>query len=117
MPEQIRKEVRMICKEIGVAVQSFSEYFQSSSGKIYLKTMLEYVSGPVVLKIGQDEFAYDNSEQAALSTTEKYVVSSVFAKEGVLQLELVQDVLLPNDVQADWVEYYREETGEDISFF
>ena len=117
MPDQIRKEVREICKEIGVAVQNFSEFFQSTSGKIPLKMLLEYVDGPVVLKIGKDAFSYQDPEQAATSTAEKYIVSSVSVKEGALQIELVQDVLLLNDVQADWVESYREETGEDISFF
>lgn len=117
MPDQIRKEVREICKEIGVAVQNFSEFFQSTSGKIPLKMLLEYVDGPVVLKIGKDAFSYQDPEQAATSTAEKYIVSSVSVEEGALQIELVQDVLLLNDVQADWVERYREETGEDISFF
>lgn len=117
IPEQIRKEVRQICKEIDVAVQNYSDFFQSTFSKIPLKTMLEYVDGPVVLKIGQEEFAYENPEWAALSTTEKYIISSVCAKEGVIQMELIQDVLLPNDMQEEWVEQYREETGEDISFF
>lgn len=117
MPQEIRREVRQICKEIDVAVQNYSEFFQSTSGKIPLKTMLEYVNGPVVLKIGQEEFAYENPEQAALGTTEKYIVSSVCAKEGTIWMELIQDVLLPNDMQEEWVEQYREETGEDISFF
>lgn len=117
MPDQLRKEVREICKEIGVAVQNFSEFFQSASGKIPLKMLLEYVDGPIVLKIGNNEFHYQDPEQAAISMTEKYIVSSVSVKEGVLQIELAQDVLLLNDVQAEWVDRYREETGEDISFF
>jgi len=117
MPDQVRKEAREICREIGMTVQNFSEFFQSASGKIPVKMLLEYAEGSVVLKIDKEEFRYPDPEQAALSLTEKYIVSSVGVKEGVLQIELARDVLLRNDIQADWVERYREETGEEISFF
>lgn len=117
LPEEIRKEVREICKEIDVAVQNVSEFFQSTTNKIPLKTLLEYTAGPVVLKINGEELLYEDPMQASVRTTEKYIVSAVSVKEGAIQIELVQDVLLLNDVQAEWVERYREETGEDISFF
>ena len=32
-------------------------------------------------------------------------------------VELQQDILVPNDVKAEWVQNYDKQTGEDISFF
>ena len=49
--------------------------------------------------------------------TEKYIVTAVYMREGVICIRLIQDVLRPNDTQAAWVQDYRAETGEDISFF
>ena len=81
LPEQIRKEIRGLCKDAGVTVQNFSECFQSTSGKIPLKSLLGYVDGPVILKIDKDEFSFDDPETAAMSITEKYEVERQIAEQ------------------------------------
>ncbi len=117
MPAKIRKEVHELCAETGVGVQSFSEYFQCVSLKIPAWVFLEYVSGPVAIVTGEERKEFETAAQAARSLTEKYIVDSVWVEDGVLQVSLMRDVLLPNDTQAEWARDYKKETGEDISFF
>lgn len=117
MPQAVRKQIRHICKEIGVEVQDFSGYFQDYRGSVSLRNLLEYTQGPVELEINGKRQSFTDGEQAILSVTGKYIVSSLCAKEGKLVIQLQQDRLVPNDVKEEWVQSYEKETGEDISFF
>lgn len=117
MPSEIRKAVRDICKEIDIPVQEFSGYFQSMPSRIPLRSLLNYVEGPVEIEINGTAMRFSDASQAVLDSESKYIVVSVQAESGVLRIKLIQDVLLPNDTQADWVQDYQKETGEDISFF
>lgn len=117
MPSEIRREVKEICKDIDLSVQDFSAYFQSVPGRIPLHTMMEYVEGSFWMEIDGQQTQYDSPEQAAASIHEKYIVSAVGSFRGQLWIRVIQDVLRPNDMQADWVQDYQSKTGEDISFF
>ncbi len=117
MPAEVRKAVREICKGIDLSVQDFSSYFQSIPARIPLLTMLEYVEGPVRIEIEGEKMQFALPEQAAAAIHGKYIVSSVGTDNGQLCIKLIQDVLLPNDMQADWIQDYQDKTGEDISFF
>lgn len=117
MPQNVRKQIREICKEIGVDVQDFSSYFQDNRGSVPLRSLMEYTRGPVELMIGDQGKVFSDGEQAMLAITGKYLVSGVSAKDNRLVVELQKDVMVPNDVKEDWVQDYQKETGEDISFF
>lgn len=117
MPLETYEEIRNLCKKINLEVQVFSEYFQSVPSKIPLKILMDYVDGPVEI-ITEDADSADRTlrpEQVDMS--QRYIVSSICAKGDTLQIRLVRDLLQPNDTQADWVRLYREESGEDVSFF
>lgn len=117
MPQTLRRQIRETCKEAGVEVQDFSGYFQDNRGNVSLRSLMEYVNGPVELVMNGQTKAFDNAEQAMLNINGKYLVSGVSAKGDRLVVTLQKDVLVPNDVQADWVQDYQKETGNDISFF
>lgn len=117
MPQSVRHQIRQICKEIGVEVQDFSGYFQDYRGSVPLRSLMEYTKGPVELVLNGQGKVFPDGEQAMLSVTGKYLVSSVSAKDGHLVVVLQKDVLVPNDVKEEWVQDYQKETGEDISFF
>ncbi len=117
MPVHISKEVHEIGREIGIGIQTFSEYFQSVPSKIPLKILLEYTHGPVELHVDGQIRVYTNTEQAMAELTGKYIVTSICAKDGILQVHLAQDLLHPNDTHAEWVQNYQKETGESVSFF
>ena len=114
---EIRAEVREICRKLEVPVQDFSGLFQSTPSRIPLKSLLEYVEGPVLIEIGDQQICYASAEQAIADISEKYIVASVSVVSNTVCVRLIQDVLRPNDIQADWVQAYKKETGEDISFF
>lgn len=117
MPQNIRKEIRDICQSLNVEVQDFSGYFQDSRGAVTLRNLMEYTKGEVELVINGKGQRFANGEQAVMSVTGKYVVTSISAQEGRLVIELRNDILVPNDVKEEWVQSYEKETGEGISFF
>ncbi len=117
MPETVRKQIREICQKAGVDVQDFSGYFQDFRGGVSLRNLMEYAKGPVELVMNENRQTFENGEQAMLSLSGKYVISAVSAKDSKLVIELQADILVPNDVKEEWVQSYKEETGEDVSFF
>lgn len=117
VPQDIRNAVKATCREIGIVVQDFSGYFQSTPSRIPLRTLLEYVEGPVLIEAEGKKTRYEVASQAAQSIAEKYIVAAVYTENDTLCIRLIQDVLRPNDTQADWIQAYQKETGEDISFF
>lgn len=117
MPAQIRQDIRELCKDLEVDVQDYAGYFQESRGTVTLRGLMGYAKGPLEIVLNGVHQKFENGEQAALFLTERYVVTSVSAKDGYLVVELKKDALLPNDVKEDWVQSYEKESGEDISFF
>lgn len=117
MPQNIRKEIRDICGELNMEVQDFSGFFQDSRGTVTLRNLMEYTRGEVELVIGDKTMRFGNGEQAVTSVTDKYVIKSVSARGNCLVVELQKDILVPNDVKEEWVQTYKKETGEDVSFF
>ena len=114
---EIRTAVKETCRKLDIPVQDFSGYFQSTPSRIPMWALMEYVEGPVVIQIGDKQARYESAAQAVADISEKYIVSAVSVQNNTLCIRLIQDVLRPNDVQADWVQDYQKETGEDISFF
>lgn len=117
MPEDVRKEVRAICGSLNVEVQDFAGYFQESRGAVTLRNLMECAKGEVELVINGKSQHFANGEQAVMSVTGKYVVTSVSGRENRLVVVLQKDILVPNDVKEEWVQTYEKETGEDISSF
>lgn len=117
MPAETRKEVRDICKELHVEAQDFSSFFQRVSGRIPLRILMEYLDGSVTVLPEKSGTLLSAVPPDQLEEAGKYFVSSVSTENGVLCVRAVYDVLQPNDTQAEWVQHYRNETGEDVSFF
>lgn len=117
MPAEIRRNVREICREINVDVQNFSGYFQTLSGRIPLRFLLEYVDGPVEIVIDENGSSHKRMKPEDVDMSEKYIVSSIAAENETVCIKLIRDVLHPNDTNAEWVRSYQQETGGDISFF
>lgn len=117
VPQDTRNAVKSTCRELGIVAQDFSGYFQSTPSRIPLRTLLEYVEGPVLIEAEGKQTRYEQASEAAQSIEEKYIVAAVYTQKETLCIRLIQDVLRPNDTQADWVQAYQRETGEDISFF
>lgn len=117
IPQDLRKSLRQVCGEIGVEVQNFSGYFQTAPSRITLKNLAEYLDGSVAVSADGKTRSFPDGIHAAEEIPEKYIVKSIRAEDGNLHLDLMKDILIPNDVNEDWVRSYVRETGEDISFF
>ena len=117
MPHEIRTAVKNICNENDVEVQDFSYYIQNSTGVVSLRGLLELAKGNVELVNEGDSDTFENGEKELISLDGKYVVKSVASNGDKLVIEVTKDILIPNDVHREWVEKYKNETGEDISFF
>lgn len=117
MPKQIQQKVRKLCRDVDVPVQNFSEYFLGAASKVRLHTLLELVQGPVELEIQDQVKRYETAEQAAVENMERYIVTAVSSGNSCLRIKVIRDALVPNDTQAEWIQTYRQHTGEDISFF
>lgn len=117
MPTQTRCFIRDLCGELNVDVQDYAGYLQDARGVVTLRGLMEYTKGPLEVVIHGVHQQFENGEQAALSLTEKYIITSISAKEDRLVVELQRDALVPNDIKEEWVQSYEQESGEDISFF
>ena len=117
MPAEARKAIRDICAGLDVEVQDFAGYYREGRGAVTLRNLMEYAKGEVEMVVNGKSQIFASGEQAVVSLAGKYVVKSVSARENRLVVELQKDILVPNDVKEEWVQNYKEQTGEDISFF
>ena len=106
-----------MCSELSLDVQDFVGLFQESRGAMALRNLMEYTSGAVELVIDGIPVRFSNGEQAVLSITDKRVIKSIYARDNRLVVELQKDIIVPNDVEQDWVKAYERMTGDEISFF
>lgn len=118
MPQETREKVKELCKEENLEVQDYSGFFHQGVGSnIALRSLAQYMEGPVELVLNGVHQKYADSEQALLNTAGRYVIKSISAKSDTLVVELTDYSVVQNDLNADWVKDQEKETGEAISFF
>lgn len=116
MPQDVREQIRDICKEAGVEVQDVTAYAQGSGG-IGLRSLLEHTSGALEIELDGTVQSFEDGESAAQAFAEKCAVKTVSAKENKVVIALEKDQTVLNNLNEAWVRDYERETGEDISFF
>lgn len=112
-----RKEIRSLCREIGIDVQDFSGYMQSSLRGTTLLSLLECVEGSVTVIYGELCRSFQNAEEAALALPGKYIVKSVKALKDELIIEIEASAAGLTQGNEDWIQEYETRTGEKVSFF
>lgn len=117
LTEQMRLEIKEICKELDIETKEYTGFIQSTGNYITLRNIAECSTGPVELIIDGIHQRFDSGEQAVLTTAGKYIVKSISAGENALMIELEGHDVILNDINADWVKQQKEETGEEVSFF
>lgn len=117
IPKEMKKQIREVCRNQNVEVQSYSGFFDKSGSTITLRNLAEYSSGAVeIVRNGRRE-VYNDCEQALIEIEGKYAVKSISAKAGMLVIELTDSHVVTNDLNEEWVKKQVQATGEDISFF
>ena len=114
-PEK-RGEIQRLCEEKNIQVQDMTDFLRNSSDSLSLLNLLQLVKGPVILEVNGERTAYGSSEQAMISFNGRYLVKSISAVEDGLLVELVTNLLIPEEEEA-WAKEYKDETGRDVSFF
>lgn len=117
MSQEIRNQIKDICKELNVEAQEYSGFFQSTGGHIAFRSLAECTNGPVELVIQEKHLNFADGKQAMRAIVGRYMVKSVSADDHVLVIELDDYSVVQNDLNADWVRDQEKETGEAISFF
>ena len=117
MSQEVRSQVKELCNAIRVEAQDYSGFFQSAGSHITFRHLAEFANGPVELIIHESHHRFTDGRQALQNILGRYIVRSVWAEDDVLMIELDEYAIEQNDLNADWVRYQEEETGEAISFF
>lgn len=117
LPEEHRKNIQAVCKELQVEVQDFSGYFNVETGGLPVRKLLGYTTGPVELVAEDGAYTFANGEQAAMSLRGSYDIESISASNGKLVLNLTKHKVTLNDLNESWVQKFEQETGESVSFF
>ncbi len=117
MPQETRNRIRELCEESNVETQDYSGFFMSIENYVTFKNLADRVEGPVELVIHGLRQRYADGKQAQRKVFGRYLVKSVSAGEYGLVIELEDDFMVRNDLNADWVKDQEKEMGEEISFF
>lgn len=117
MPQQIRRQIHEICQENQVEVQDFSGYLVNDSRQITLKSLMEYASGPVEIKLDGQVQTFDNGEKALMACPGKYEVKKIYASADRLGVEIAPKTIILNDTNQEWIRDTENKNGVEISFF
>lgn len=107
---EMRKRLQDLSDEKNIECLDYSGYLANLSGYVPLIPLLELVEGAVTLVIDGREKAYSRTEDAILDLKGRYSVSRI--KGDRLSIILRKD-----GTEENWVQEYKEETGEEVSFF
>lgn len=110
-----REEIKAKCG--GIELIDFTDRVNGNGGAVALTGLLNIARGPVTVSIADEKKEYANAEEAARDLQEAYSVAGVSAENGALYIRLEK----PGDRLFsgfdEWAKKYKEETGEDVSFF
>ena len=113
--EADRKELRRLCGEKKLDLADVTGFAANGADPLSPVNLLQTVSGPVTVSINGIDRAFPDADAAVSAINKRYIVRSVSGTD--LRIDLTDNPLIPNDTNEDWVREYREETGEDVSFF
>ena len=117
LPRETRDQIKALCMENQVEAQDYSGFFWNTGSHISFRTLAECAEGPVELVIHDKHYRFADGRQALRNVHGRYMVKCVWADDDALIIELADDSVVQNDLNADWVKVQEKETGEEISFF
>ena len=112
-----RQRIKDFCKQKDLELLDYAGFLANLGGNVALARLLELVQGPVILKNEQEEKQYCSNEEAIQDLKEHYQVKAVSVQSGQLVIELTSFQPESNMTSEAWIQQYKEETGEDVSFF
>ena len=110
-----REEIKAKCG--GIELIDFTDRVNGNGGAVALTGLLNIARGPVTVSIADEKKEYANAEEAARDLQEAYSVAGVSAENGALYIRLEKPGDRLSSGFDEWAKKYKEETGEDVSFF
>lgn len=117
LSKENREEITAICEELELPIQNFSMATLGDTAKVSFKALMQTLYGPVEVVLNGKAQTFPNGESAVAAYPDSYTVTKAEAAEGKLRVTLVRDGVHVNDTSEEWVQDYKKETGEEISFF
>ena len=117
IPDETRTTICDLCEKNQLELQDYTGFLSNLTGTVSLTGLLEVIQGSVtIIKKGVTK-KYNNGEDAISDLRQQYQVKAISAISGEVIIEL-QDVT-PGATTIDdiWMREYKEETGEEVSFF
>lgn len=108
-----RKSIEKACEERGLELQDYTGYLSNLGGKIPVTSLLEVIPGPVELVIDGKSQQYTSGHEALEHIKDRFEVKNIEATKIALTRPNTSAYI---GYEA-WAQQYKEETGEDISFF
>ena len=112
MPYDVRKDIRQRCSELDIDVQDYSGFYQTVVTGVDLKNLLQVINGSVEIKMEDISQRFENGEEAALTISQGYVVKSVKSSDGILEVEIKKERIIPQMPDESWAK-----NEENIGFF
>lgn len=108
-----REAIRQKAEERGLDFQDYTGYLSNLGGRVPLSSLLEIADGPITVVIDGKEQTYESGDAAIREINGRYDVARV--KE--LKLVLKKPSAAAFVGYDAWAKQYKEETGEEVSFF
>ncbi len=108
-----RNEIKDACDRAGIELQDFTGYLNNLGGRIPVSGVLELINGEVILIKDGQETKYPSSKEAIASLKDRYYVKSISGA----RIELARPSSVAYVGYEAWAQQYKDETGEDVSFF
>lgn len=112
-----RQNIKNICKEKKITVADYTGYIENGMDTLSITRLLQDIDGKVIISYKDNETEFESSEDAMQSITGRRLVKKISVSGNSIRIEIVDNPLIPNDTNKSWVEEYKKETGDDVSFF
>ena len=111
LDEETRNKIKALADQRELELADYTGFLANLAGAVSLTSVLEASRGPVTLIVDGVEMKYDSPETAISSLTGRYIVKTIRSAS----IEVTKDS--SGDGWLKWMKEYKEQTGEDVSFF
>lgn len=118
LPKEFLDKVHVICEERSIDLRGFVIGTEYHPGRVGLKELLRLINSPVVIMNYEgEENRYNNGNEALQNMNGECNVENILVQRGMLGIRIGKRISKETPDSNAWIEQYRKETGDDISFF
>lgn len=111
LPDRTRETLRQMCESKDIELHDYTGFLKNQSGNLPLTDLIKVINGQV--KLRADGVEYASIEEAMGKLNGRYSVVSILGDNLTIEIQ-PEESKMPTE---GWVKEYKEETGEDVSFF